>query len=104
MGAQDIAAAIDYASQGDFANLARAIGQLGLHVEAQHQRIRLLEAVIKNFPGGISLFDENLQMVLCNEQQKMLLDYPQELFAEGFPSMEGLFRFNAGRGEYGPGD
>jgi diguanylate cyclase (GGDEF)-like protein len=71
---------------------------------SQRDRIRLLEAVIENFPGGISLFDHNLQMVLCNDQQKMLLDYPEELFANGFPSMEGLFRFNATRGEYGPGD
>jgi diguanylate cyclase (GGDEF)-like protein len=68
------------------------------------ERTRLLEAVVENFPGGISLFDSELQMVLCNEQQKVLLDYPDELFAAGFPTLEGLFRFNASRGEYGPGD
>jgi diguanylate cyclase (GGDEF)-like protein len=67
-------------------------------------RIRLLEAVIENFPGGISLFDDNLQMVLCNRRQKEMLDYPDELMADGYPSMEELFRFNALRGEYGPGD
>ena len=91
-------------SGDDLANLATAIGQIGLHVDALRERIRLLEAVIENFPGGISLFDSDLQMVLCNEQQKVLLDYPDELFADGFPTLEGLFRFNASRGEYGPGD
>jgi diguanylate cyclase (GGDEF)-like protein len=68
------------------------------------ERIRLLEAVIENFPGGISLFDSNLQMLLCNDQQRELLEYPDDLFAHGLPTLEGLFRFNAARGEYGPGD
>jgi diguanylate cyclase (GGDEF)-like protein len=69
-----------------------------------HERVRLLEAVVDNFPGGISLFDKNLRMVLCNEQQKKLLDYPEALFAKGYPTLEDIFRFNASRGEYGPGD
>ena len=37
-------------------------------VERLRERIRLLEAVVDNFPGGISLFDKDLRMVLCNEQ------------------------------------
>ena len=94
----------DQLAEGDLGTLARAIGQIGVHVSSLRERIRLLEAVVQNFPGGISLFDSELQMVLCNEQQKILLDYPVELFANGFPSLEGLFRFNAVRGEYGPGD
>jgi diguanylate cyclase (GGDEF)-like protein len=91
-------------SDGNLAGLADAIGQMGSFVDSLRERIRLFEAVIENFPGGISLFDSNLQMVLCNDEQKRLLDYPDELFAQGFPSLEGLFRFNAARGEYGPGD
>jgi diguanylate cyclase (GGDEF)-like protein len=43
-------------------------------------------------------------MVFCNEQQKRLLDYPAELFAGGYPTLEEIYRFNATRGEYGPGD
>jgi diguanylate cyclase (GGDEF)-like protein len=89
---------------GNYQNLAMAIGELGRHVEGQRERIRLLEAVIENFPGGISLFDKNMQMVLCNERQKQMLDYPDTLFAKGFPTLEELFRFNALRGEYGPGN
>jgi len=89
--------------EGNLAALARAIAAIGAHVEAMRERIRLLEAVIENFPGGISLFDSELRMVLCNEEQKRLLDYPDDLFANGFPSLEELFRFNAERGEYGAG-
>ncbi len=84
--------------------LAAAIGNIACIVQDQRERIRLLEAVVDNFPGGISLFDRDLNMVLCNRQQRVMLDYPDELMAGGYPSMEKLFRFNAERGEYGPGD
>jgi diguanylate cyclase (GGDEF)-like protein len=73
-------------------------------VENLAERSRLLEAVIDNFPGGISVFDKDLRMVLCNEQQKRLLEYPDDLFADGYPWLEDIYRFNARRGEYGPGD
>jgi diguanylate cyclase (GGDEF)-like protein len=74
------------------------------NADALHERIHLLEAVVENFPGGISLFDKNMQMVLCNQQLKDMLQYPASLFANGFPTLETLFRFNAQRGEYGPGN
>lgn len=67
-------------------------------------QVRLLRAVIDNFPGGISLFDEDLRMVLCNDQQKAMLEYPDSLFEGQNPSMADIFRLNAKRGEYGPGD
>ena len=73
-------------------------------VESPHERIRLLEAVLDNFPGGISLFDKDLRLVLCNQQQKQLLDYPQYLFASGSPTLEQMLRFDAMRGEFGAGD
>ncbi|HZP19804.1 MAG TPA: diguanylate cyclase [Bauldia sp.] len=69
-----------------------------------NEQVRLLEAVIDNFPGGISVYDRDLRMVLCNEQQKRLLDYPDDLFAGGYPTLEDIYRFNAMRGEYGPGN
>ncbi len=68
------------------------------------ERIRLLEAVVDNFPGGLLLFDRDLKLVLCNGRQKQLLEYPPELFASGNPSMEQIFHANAARGEYGKGD
>ncbi len=65
---------------------------------------RMLHAVIDHFPGGILLYDEDLRLVICNEKQKELLEYPPALFEFGMPSLEQIFRFNALRGEYGPGD
>lgn len=95
---------IESISAGGLNDLATAIHHMGAYVDTLRERIRLLEAVIENFPGGLSLFDNNLEMVLCNEQQKVMLEYPAELFANGNPTLEDLFRFNAARGEYGPGN
>jgi diguanylate cyclase (GGDEF)-like protein len=73
-------------------------------LEQLRERVKMLEAVIENFPGGIVLTDKNLQVVLCNHQQKQLLQYPASLFEDGNPSLRELFHFNAARGEYGPGE
>ena len=99
-----LAKAAECDTDPQLAELWKAIGEIGGYVRKLKERIRLLEAVIENFPGGISLFDNDLHMVLCNEQQKRMLEYPDELMAKGYPSLEELFRFNAMRGEYGPGD
>ena len=63
-----------------------------------------LQAIIDNFPGGIGFFDRNLRVVVCNDRAKEILDLPQHFFANGPPLLEDLLRFNARRGEYGPGD
>ena len=63
-----------------------------------------LQTIIDNIPGGVSLFDRDLRLVACNEALKRLLEFPDELFADGLPTLETLMRYNAERGEYGPGD
>lgn len=74
------------------------------NLEELAERVELFECVMEYFPGGIALFDEKLNMVLCNEELKRILDYPESLFENGLPSMRDIFRFNAERGEYGNGD
>ena len=64
----------------------------------------LFSALVDYFPGGIILTDKNLQILICNTRLREMLEYPRELFADGYPSLLELFRFNAARGEYGPGD
>jgi diguanylate cyclase (GGDEF)-like protein len=68
------------------------------------ERTSRLQTIIDNFPGGLSFLDRDLRIVFCNETAKKLLDLPDSMFAHGPPSIEDLFRFNASRGEYGPGD
>lgn len=74
------------------------------HRPAHQQAVRMLQTIIDSIPGGVSLIDGDLQLIACNAEFKRLLDFPPELFADGLPSLETLFRFNARRGEYGPGN
>ena len=63
-----------------------------------------LQAIIDNFPGGIGFFDRDLRVVVCNDRAKEILDLPEHFFSNGPPPLEDILRFNALRGEYGPGD
>jgi diguanylate cyclase (GGDEF)-like protein len=63
-----------------------------------------LQAIIDNFPGGISFLDADLRLIVASDGARKLLQFPDELFAGGPPLLEDIFRFNAKRGEYGPGD
>ena len=68
------------------------------------ERTSRLQTIIDNFPGGISFLDRHLRIVVCNEKAKELLDLPESLFSAGSPRVEDILRFNARRGEYGPGN
>ena len=74
-----------------------------LHIELQ-ERTALLQEIVENFPGGIAVFDKEQRLILCNEKQKQLMEYPDELFANGRLTREQLHRFVAKRGEYGAGE
>jgi diguanylate cyclase (GGDEF)-like protein len=67
-------------------------------------KIELLNTILDQFPGGIAVYDKDLRMAVCNNSLKRMLDYPDELFEFGMPTMEQVFRFNAMRGEYGKGE
>ena len=64
----------------------------------------LHSAIVDNFPGGLCVFDNHQRMIVCNERLKRMLDYKQDLFEFGMPTLEQVFRYNALRGEYGEGD
>jgi len=59
------------------------------------------QTIVDNLPSGVTFFDNNLQMLICNGMVKKLLDFPDTLFRNGLPSLRALLRFNAERGEYG---
>ncbi|MBI5920157.1 MAG: PAS domain S-box protein [Betaproteobacteria bacterium] len=72
--------------------------------EKLQQQNKVLSAVIENFPGAISLFDANFRLAAYNNQFKMLLGLPDSLFEKPDVYFEDFIRYNAERGEYGPGD
>jgi len=64
----------------------------------------LLHKVIESIPSGVSMFDKHLDLVLFNGELQRLLDLPSELLARQPCNLADILRFNADRGEYGPGD
>ncbi len=64
----------------------------------------ILHSLLEYLPSGVTLFGPDLEMIACNAKLRELLDFPEELFAHGLPSLPALLRFNAMRGDYGPGD
>ena len=67
------------------------------------QRFDMLQAGLDLLDQGLTVFDADLRMVAWNEPFLKLLDFPPELAYVGAP-FESFIRFNAERGEYGPGD
>lgn len=92
------------ATHDDISDRQKLNCRLEQNLKLLGERTSLLQAIIDNFPGGIGFFDRDLRIVLCNERAKAILDLPERLFADGPPLLEDVLRFNALRGEYGPGD
>lgn len=66
-------------------------------------RLLMLQASLDLIDQGFTLFDKNLKLVAANRAFATLLDFPDRLMKVGTP-FEAFMRYNAERGEYGPGD
>ena len=64
----------------------------------------VLQSILDNMPGGVSVVDSELRLVASNGLFRQLLDFPDDLFADPQPSFEVMIRHNAARGEYGAED
>jgi PAS domain S-box-containing protein len=62
----------------------------------------LLQAGLDHIDQGISVFDRHLRLVGWNRRFVELIDLPSEMVRVGAP-FEDFIRYNAERGEYGPG-
>ncbi|WP_069186996.1 PAS-domain containing protein [Candidatus Terasakiella magnetica] len=62
------------------------------------------QTIVDNLPSGVTLFDNNRNLLLCNEMVKKILEFPNSLFKNGMPKLDELVKFNAARGEYGDKD
>jgi PAS domain S-box-containing protein len=66
-------------------------------------RHEMLQAGLDLLDQGITVFDADLRLVAWNRNFLKLLDFPETLAFIGAP-FEAFIRYNAERGEYGPGD
>ena len=69
----------------------------------QRRRYDLLLAGLDLLDQAIAVFDATPKLVTWNKALLRLLDFPESLVRVGTP-FEEFVRFNAERGEYGPGD
>jgi PAS domain S-box-containing protein len=63
----------------------------------------MLQAGLDLLDQGITVFDGDLRLVAWNRTFLQLLEFPEQLAYVGAP-FESFIRYNAERGEYGPGD
>src|SRR5574343_104977 len=66
-------------------------------------RQEMLQAGLDMLDQGVTVFDANLRLVAWNRPFLELFDFPDHLAAAG-TTLDAFIRFNALRGEYGPGD
>lgn len=72
--------------------------------EIERERtITQLQALLDALPQGISVVDSNLRLMMWNRRFHEILDFPQKLVYRN-ARFEDFIRYNAQRGEYGPGD
>ena len=84
-------------------------GQVGRVIERKRAEEELarkeaqLRLALDNMPGGMALVDRNLNYVLFNSRYSELYEFPDGLIEVGGSKLDEL-RFQAERGDYGPGD
>jgi PAS domain S-box-containing protein len=71
--------------------------------EALAEKEAHLRVALDNMPGGMALFDRDLNYVLFNSQYSELFEYPDGLVRVG-GSRRDVLRYQAQRGDFGPGD
>ena len=85
----------------DLKKTGRDLALLTENLQKSESRLR---NIIENVPGAISVFDSGLRLTQHNTQFRQLLGFPQALFETPDLLFEDFIRYNAQRGEYGPGD
>ena len=71
--------------------------------EAQNKLPALVRAGLDTLEFGFAIFDRELKLVACNRAFRTLRGYSASLCRPGTDIVE-FYRFNAQRGDYGPGD
>ncbi|WP_338847674.1 PAS-domain containing protein [Massilia sp. W12] len=70
--------------------------------QALQDKTVVLQSLLDNFPGGVSLIDKDLRFVVWNRGLLDMFEFSEEQFQpDNPPSLPDLYRFNIARGEYG---
>lgn len=77
--------------------------ETALAVDDAAGRLTVLQAGLDRVNQGFTIIDAELRLVAWNRAFFTMLDFPEELARIGTP-FEAFMRYNAERGDYGPGD
>ena len=76
------------------------LGSVGQEIKSRHD---ILRAAVENIKQGLVMVDAEQRIVLWNQRYLEMQELPEGLVQEGTPLLA-IFRYNARRGDYGPGD
>jgi len=92
------------AEQDDQVHREELESEVAARTAEVERKTQLLETTLENIAQGITVFDDDLITQVVNERFCELLDFPVDRFKKhGIPFAD-YMRFNAERGEYGPGE
>ena len=90
---------------GEFTGYRGVAADETAQIEAQQAREesnQILSAIVENMPEGVSIVNGDLRVLRYNQRFLEMLDLPAEVLRRN--RFEDVIRFNAERGDYGPGD
>lgn len=87
----------------DITEREQAAQQLREYADRIEEQKNTLQTVMEHMDQGISLIDADLTLRAFNHRFLELLEFPADEFTVG-DDLASFFRYNAKRGEYGPGD
>jgi Na+/proline symporter/signal transduction histidine kinase/CheY-like chemotaxis protein len=103
IGASSAKAIIDSVLRGKKLDFTEVINFFDDTTQAMQFNMTALLTSLENMDQGISVIDKHLNLVAWNKQYAALYNYPDDLLIVGTP-IEKMMRYNAARGEFGPGN
>ncbi len=88
-----------YRGVAELEDLSTGIGDM---IRSLRAKTLHLETTLTSMSDAISVFDPGMRLVAWNPQFQALYRYPDGFLREGLPFAD-MIRFNAERGDYGPG-
>lgn len=103
IGAASARLTLTTALRGSGMELGEVVSLLDEASHALRFNREVMTTTIENMPQGVSVVDAQMRLVAWNARYQQLFDYPDGMLYIGRPVAD-LLRWNAERGEMGPGD
>lgn len=103
IGAASARLTLTAALRGSGMGLAEVVGLLDEAGQEWRFNRQVLSTTLEHLDQGVSVVDGQMRLIAWNRRYQAMFGYPAELLAVGRPVAD-LIRWNATRGELGPGD